>query len=49
MHWGTFILTDEEMDEPPLRLAEALIEKGIEAGNFSVMGHGEIIQIPRSD
>jgi len=49
MHWGTFILTDEEMDEPPLRLAEALIEKGIEMSDFSVMGHGEIIQISRSD
>jgi len=49
MHWGTFILTDEEMDEPPLRLAEALKDKGIEASNFSVMGHGEIIQISRSD
>lgn len=42
MHWGTFILTDEEMDEPPLRLAEALKDKGIEAGNFSVMDHGEV-------
>ena len=42
MHWGTFILTDEEMDEPPVRLAEALKEKGIEAGNFSVMDHGEV-------
>ena len=49
MHWGTFILTDEEMDEPPLRLAEALKDKGVEASNFSVMGHGEIIQISRSD
>ena len=49
MHWGTFILTDEEMDEPPLRLAEALKEKGIEMSDFSVMQHGEIIQISRSD
>ena len=49
MHWGTFILTDEEMDEPPVRLAEALKEKGIEMSDFSVMGHGEIIQISRSD
>ena len=49
MHWGTFILTDEEMDEPPVRLAEALKEKGIELSDFSVMGHGEIIQISRSD
>ena len=49
MHWGTFILTDEEMDEPPVRLAEALKEKGIEKSDFSVMGHGESIQISRSD
>lgn len=44
MHWGTFILTDEEMDEPPLKLAEALEAKGIESDRFTVMQHGETLQ-----
>ena len=29
MHWGTFVLTDEPMDEPPRKLAHALREAGI--------------------
>lgn len=44
MHWGTFILTDEEMDEPPLKLADALEAKGIDGSHFSVMKHGEVVQ-----
>ena len=44
MHWGTFILTDEEMDEPPLKLADTLEAKGIDGSHFSVMKHGEVVQ-----
>ncbi|MBI4083580.1 MAG: MBL fold metallo-hydrolase [Candidatus Lambdaproteobacteria bacterium] len=41
MHWGTFRLTDEPLDEPPRLLAEALRAKGIPAERFLVMRHGE--------
>jgi L-ascorbate metabolism protein UlaG (beta-lactamase superfamily) len=41
MHWGTFPLTDEPLDEPPRLLAEALRAKGIPAERFLVMRHGE--------
>lgn len=43
MHWGTFILTDEAMDEPPQRLRAALQEAGTPAGQFIVMQHGEML------
>lgn len=41
MHWGTFVLTDEPMDEPPRRLRQALADQGIEEEAFRVMHHGE--------
>lgn len=41
MHWGTFVLTDEPVDEPPHRLARARREQGIADDAFVVMRHGE--------
>lgn len=41
MHWGTFILTDEPLDEPPVKLAEALTAHGIDPAHFEVYRHGE--------
>ena len=41
MHWGTFILTDEPVDEPPHRLARALGDQGVDPQAFGVMRHGE--------
>ena len=41
MHWGTFILTDEPLDEPPHRLVAARRAAGIPAERFFVMQHGE--------
>jgi len=41
MHWGTFLLADEDMDEPPRRLAAARAAAGIPAERFFVMQHGE--------
>lgn len=42
MHWGTFVLTDEAMDELPRRLRLALERRGIREDAFRVMQHGEI-------
>ncbi len=42
MHWGTFVLTDEPMDEPPRRLRLALERQGISEAAFRVMQHGEV-------
>jgi L-ascorbate metabolism protein UlaG (beta-lactamase superfamily) len=43
MHFGTFQLTDEPMDEPMLALRQALTEQGVAPGAFVVPGFGETI------
>lgn len=43
MHWGTFILTDEPMDEPPRRLAEAVRDAGRPSDEFRSLMHGETL------
>lgn len=44
MHWGTFVLTSEPIDEPPRRLRQAMQEKGIADDCFRVLQHGETIE-----
>ena len=41
IHWGTFKLMLETMDEPPLLLEESLIEKGVSTQSFRALRHGE--------
>ncbi len=41
MHWGTFPLSDEPLDEPPRLLAEAVQHAHLSIDNFWVMKHGE--------
>lgn len=49
VHWGTFELTDEPLDEPPKKLAEALQAAGIGADTFSVLRHGQMIFLDGAD
>lgn len=41
VHWGTFRLTDEAVEEPPTLLAQALKAKGIPATRFIAMTPGQ--------
>ncbi|MBU1360460.1 MAG: MBL fold metallo-hydrolase [Gammaproteobacteria bacterium] len=41
MHWGTFELTDEALDEPPRRLAELRNRHGVADHEFFVVAIGE--------
>jgi len=43
IHWGTFALTDEPLDEPPQRLKTALKTKQIPDDVFLAIKHGETI------
>ena len=46
IHWGTFKLTLEEMNEPPIRLRDGLKKEGIAEERFKALQHGEIWQRP---
>jgi N-acyl-phosphatidylethanolamine-hydrolysing phospholipase D len=41
IHWGTFVLTDEPLDEPPQLLAAELSKAGMAADSFWVLPQGE--------
>lgn len=45
MHWGTFVLTSESMDEPPRRLRQALADAGLTEQQFRLLQHGEMITL----
>lgn len=44
-HWGTFQLTTEARDAPPLALAEALKQRGIAAERFRAVQPGEVVEV----
>lgn len=46
VHWGTFELTDEALDEPPRVLAQLRAEQGISDDEFFVLAIGETRLVP---
>jgi N-acyl-phosphatidylethanolamine-hydrolysing phospholipase D len=46
MHWGTFDLTDEPLDEAPRELARILPESGVEPERVRVLAVGERWRVP---
>jgi N-acyl-phosphatidylethanolamine-hydrolysing phospholipase D len=45
MHWGTFRLTEEALDEPPKHLAQALKAARVPVEQFWTLQHGETRQV----
>ena len=45
-HWGTFSLSNEALDDPPIALAAALREQGISSGEFLTIAIGETRKLP---
>ena len=45
IHWGTFELTDEPLDEPPGKLAQAAKDAGLAPEAFTVLHHGQMIRV----
>jgi N-acyl-phosphatidylethanolamine-hydrolysing phospholipase D len=43
IHWGTFKLTDEAMDEPPVRARRAWERAGLPPGDYRQLAHGETL------
>lgn len=46
VHWGTFVLTDEPLDEPPVRLRKAKSKFGLANDEFLAVQHGETVVLP---
>ncbi len=46
IHWGTFDLTDESLDEPPRALAEARRAQDVSEAAFFLMSVGETRRLP---
>lgn len=49
MHWGTFDLTDEPLDEPPRELARVVAERAGADPRVRVMAVGERWKVPERD
>ena len=47
MHWGTFKLTDEPLDEPPARLAEEWQRRGLDPASCHVLPIGGVLEVER--
>jgi N-acyl-phosphatidylethanolamine-hydrolysing phospholipase D len=45
IHWGTFKLTDEAMDEPPVRARAACQAAGLPRERYRQLAHGETLTL----
>ncbi|KAJ7781189.1 Metallo-hydrolase/oxidoreductase [Mycena metata] len=45
MHWGAWVLTTEDINEPPALLAKECAKAGVKEGAFGVCGIGETVTV----
>ena len=45
MHWGSFILTDEQLDEPPQHLELAKSKLNVPQEDFICLTHGQVLKL----
>lgn len=45
IHWGTFLLTDEPLDQPLAELASARDKAGVGTGEFLTLRHGQTLNL----
>ncbi|KAG0007529.1 hypothetical protein BGZ80_004565, partial [Entomortierella chlamydospora] len=45
MHWGTWVLTNEDVTEPPKRLEAAMRKRGHDPNTFNVIQIGESLVV----
>jgi hypothetical protein len=45
IHWGTFELTDEPLDQPIGDLKLALEKHSVQPSDFELLGHGDTINL----
>jgi N-acyl-phosphatidylethanolamine-hydrolysing phospholipase D len=45
IHWGTFVLTSEDIHEPPIALKAAVKERGLKEDDFDVVKIGETMWV----
>jgi N-acyl-phosphatidylethanolamine-hydrolysing phospholipase D len=45
MHWGTFVLTEEPLREPPVLLADTLQARGVPPEKFRTLAVGETVEL----
>jgi L-ascorbate metabolism protein UlaG (beta-lactamase superfamily) len=46
MHWGTFKLTDEPLDEPPVLLEAERARRGLAPERVRAIAIGETVELP---
>lgn len=49
MHWGTFKLTDEPLNEPPIRLRDLWHKLQLPLGRLAIPAIGQTLEFPRLD
>ncbi len=47
VHWGTFDLTDESLDQPPKDLAAARLQAGVSESDFRLLAIGQTWKLPK--